>query len=172
MAFSQRVNLGRMILHLIRHAQAEEAREGLRDADRSLTPKGQAQAERLARALAKLEVRYDAIITSPRKRAYQTAHTLRHRARTLEQHEGLTGPPDAAVLEYLRTRAANGVTALALVGHEPFLSELVSLLLFGTIKRANQFEFGKCALYALEFGDETRLRFVLPSNVLRRLNKQ
>ncbi len=160
-----------MILHLIRHAQAEDAREGLQDADRSLTAKGHAQAERLARALARLEVRYDAIITSPRKRAFQTAHTLRHRARTLERHESLTGPPDAAVIADLRTRAANGVTAMALVGHEPFLSELVSLLLLGTIKRANQFEFGKCALYALEFGDLVSLKFVLPSNVLRRLNK-
>jgi phosphohistidine phosphatase len=168
---SQRVKLKAMILHLIRHAQAEDAREGLQDADRRLTSKGQAQAERLARALEHLDVQYDSIITSPRKRAVQTAQALNDRAQKLEQNEFLTGPPDAAVVAELQTRAVNGVTTMALVGHEPFLSELVSLLLLGTIKHANQFEFGKCALYALEFGDETRLRFVLPSNVLRRLAK-
>ncbi len=160
-----------MILHLIRHAQAEEATDGLPDSDRRLTSKGQAQAERLAGALEQLDVQYDTIITSPRKRAVQTAQALTHRAQKLEQNEFLTGPPDAVVIAELQNRAANRVTTLALVGHEPFLSELVSLLLLGTIKHANQFEFGKCALYALEFGDETRLTFVLPSNVLRRLVK-
>jgi phosphohistidine phosphatase len=161
-----------VILHLIRHAQAEEARDGLLDSERGLTSKGHAQAERLAHTLARLEVQYDAIITSPRKRAYQTAKKLRHRARTLEQNESLTGPPDAALVEHLRTRAANGAAAIALVGHEPFLSELVSLLLFGTLEHADRFEFGKCALYALEFGNQTVLKFVLPSGVLRRLDRE
>jgi phosphohistidine phosphatase len=161
-----------VILHLIRHAHAEDAKEGQPDSERSLTPKGHAQAERLARALVHLEVQYDVIISSPRKRARQTAQILRHQTQTLEQNESLTGPPDAAVLKHLQTRAANGTAAMALVGHEPFLSELVSLLLFGTLAHANQFEFGKCALYALEFGNEAILKFVLPSGVLRRLNKQ
>jgi phosphohistidine phosphatase len=160
-----------MILHLIRHAQAEEATEGLLDSDRSLTAKGHAQVERLLRALEHLDVQYDAIITSPRKRAVQTAQVLRHLSRKLQQNEFLTGPPDAAVISHLQTCAVDGLETMALVGHEPFLSELVSLLLLGTIKHANQFEFGKCALYALEFGDETRLKFVLPSGVLRRLVK-
>jgi phosphohistidine phosphatase len=160
-----------MILHLIRHAQAEDAREGLLDAERSLTSKGHAQAQRLARALEQLDVQYDTIITSPRKRAVQTAQALVGRALKLEQNEFLTGPPDAALVAHLRTRAADGAAALALVGHEPFLSELVSLLLFGTVNHADQFEFGKCALYALELGDEAVLNFVLPSGALRRLMK-
>lgn len=161
-----------MILHLIRHAQAEEARDGLPDAERSLTTKGHAQARRLARALVQLGVQYDAIITSPRKRARQTAEILRHQTRVLEQNESLTGPPDAAVVEHLRSRAADGTTVIALVGHEPFLSELVSLLLLGTPEHADRFEFGKCGLYALEFGPEVVLKFVLPSSVLRRLDRE
>lgn len=160
-----------MILHLIRHAEAEEIRDELPDGARALTAKGQAQARRLARILSRLDVHYDAIISSPRKRALQTAQQLRHSARTLEQHESLTGPPDAGVVEYLQTQAGNGMTAIALVGHEPFLSELLSLLLFGTPEYADRFEFRKAALYALEFGHQTRLKFVLPSSIVRRLER-
>ncbi len=160
-----------MILHLIRHARAEERRDEKRDAQRILTPKGHAQVGRLARALARLDVHYGAIISSPLVRAMQTAQGLRGLADALEQSELLAVSPGEALLDALRSRAEAGATSLGLVGHEPFLSELVSLLLLGTTRHAKRFEFRKAALYGLEFGKESQLKFVLPSHIVQSLGK-
>lgn len=158
-----------MILHLIRHAKAEEHRAELPDSERALTDKGHEQVKRLARVLDLLDVRYDAIISSPLRRALETAQGLRAQTRTLEQNGLLATTPDGALVEWLRSRAEGGTRTLGLVGHEPFLGELVSLLLFGGSEHAHRFEFRKAALYALEFGPEAQLRFVLPPQITRQL---
>ena len=160
-----------MILHLIRHAQAEQRGDENRDAQRAVTPKGHAQVGRLARTLAHLDVRYDAIISSPLVRAVQTAQGLRALTDALEQSVLLAVSPNEALVGALRSRTVAGAKSLGLVGHEPFLSELVSLLLLGTTDHANRFEFRKAALYGLEFGNQSQLKFVLPSHVVRRLER-
>ncbi|HEX8853983.1 MAG TPA: histidine phosphatase family protein [Thermoleophilaceae bacterium] len=58
------------MIWLLRHA---EAADGEPDAERPLTEKGQRQARAAGRALAALEVRIDACVSSPKVRAVQTA---------------------------------------------------------------------------------------------------
>jgi phosphohistidine phosphatase len=112
-----------MILHLIRHAQAEERGDEKADARRALTARGHAQVEHLARALSRLDVHYDAIISSPLVRAKETARGLQGLASRLEESELLVVSPGQALLVALQSRAVAGSEALGLVGHEPFLSE-------------------------------------------------
>lgn len=152
-------------LYLIRHAEAEERVDGLLDHDRRLTTKGHAQARRLARALERLEVRFDALLSSPLVRAVETANALAGLADTREQTESLAREPEPALLELIRSRSGS----VGLVGHEPYMSQLVSLLLWGTLDHANRFEFKKAALYALEWPDQAHLSFVLPPSVVKRL---
>ena len=59
-----------MVIWLLRHGEAEE---GSPDAERRLTEKGEAQARTAGNALARLSVRFDACVTSPKARARDTA---------------------------------------------------------------------------------------------------
>jgi phosphohistidine phosphatase len=58
------------MLWLLRHAEAED---GLPDDDRPLTERGAMQADAAGRALAVLGVHIDACLSSPKRRAVQTA---------------------------------------------------------------------------------------------------
>ncbi len=156
-----------MTLYLIRHAEAEERRDGLPDRDRRLTDKGRAQTRRLLRALEKLGVRFDVLISSPLVRAVETADGLATLAIAREKNEHLAQTPDSALLELIRKRSGD----IGLVGHEPYMSQLVSLLLLGTLQHADRFEFKKAALYAIEWPDQSHVLFVLPPGVVKRLGQ-
>jgi phosphohistidine phosphatase len=158
-----------MNLYLIRHAQAEVAEPGQPDADRKLTLKGLEQAKTLRKTLAHLEVSLDVVFTSPWRRARQTASALEPVADHLEVLDLLAAAPRQALVKRVNEMAA-AHGSVALVGHQPWMSELTSVLLTGKPDHASSFEYRKCALYALEFMPaQCFLRFVLPSGVLKRL---
>jgi phosphohistidine phosphatase len=118
-----------MLLHLIRHAHAgdPEAWDGP-DAARPLSEKGRSQAERLGRYLADIGFRTDAILTSPKLRARQTAEIVaEHLGVDVVEDQRLAGALDldtvAAILN-----DADDTERPVLVGHDPDFSELVSVL--------------------------------------------
>ena len=118
-----------MLIYLIRHAHA---RAGADDAARPLSARGRRQAAALARWLARRE-RFAAteIWHSPLVRARETARPLAGRSgprRQLREIAGLAPddapPPVADKLRRVRR-------SVAIVGHEPHLSALATLLLTG-----------------------------------------
>jgi len=131
-----------MDLLLIRHALAEDPRPGLDDADRALTPEGHVRFERAARGLARLGLGCGECWHSPWKRARETATLL---AQTLgaagptprtRPEPLLAAPPGAGLLDLLWAQTGGplaptgngGEERLALVGHEPWIGQLASLL--------------------------------------------
>lgn len=128
-----------MNLCLIRHTHAGQSNHG--DPDDHLRPlsrKGQKQAETLARALVSLDLRFDRLFSSPYTRATETATPLTPhiRGERLELLTELTCDDYALLLETLRRTLKRGDNTVALVGHEPYLSGLVSYLLSGDAERA------------------------------------
>ena len=114
-----------MHLYIIRHADAVPLGEqGIRhDEERPLTPKGEAQAEALARALGRLGVHFDALLTSPLVRARQTAERLATESVAAKECPSLApGRKKRQVLERIRETKGD---AVGIVGHNPDLSELV-----------------------------------------------
>ena len=114
-----------MHLYVIRHADAVPLGErGIQhDEQRPLTPKGEAQAEALARAFARLGVRLDALLTSPLVRARQTAERLATDSAGAKECPSLSpGRKRRQVLQRIRETKGE---AVAIVGHNPDLSELV-----------------------------------------------
>jgi phosphohistidine phosphatase len=113
-------------LHLLRHAHAGDASKCDRpDEERPLSARGARQAERLASLLANAGFATDAIVTSPKVRAEQTARILGEALRVdvrrddrLASGFGLEGL--AELLDDLGQPAS-----LVLVGHDPDLSELL-----------------------------------------------
>ena len=139
-----------MHLYLIRHAQAED---GWDDASRPLSARGRKQIRTVARLLRRTEVFAPAEIWhSPLLRARDTAALLVGRLRQpakLRSVAGLTWGDDPALMaNKLRTRRES----LALVGHEPHLSALASLLVAGSTEPPI-LVMRKCAVLALERED-------------------
>jgi phosphohistidine phosphatase len=123
-------------LWLLRHAEAEP--HGTRsDAERRLTERGEGQSRAAGIALARLGLKFDAVLFSPKVRARQTAElaaeawTAGQRKR-LREHPPLAGDFGAQQgLEALAEVRADG--SVLLVGHEPDLSRLAGELTGGRL---------------------------------------
>ena len=157
-----------MLLHLIRHAHAgdPEAWDGP-DAARPLSEKGRSQAERLGRYLADIGFRTEAILTSPKLRALQTAEIVAaHLGVDVVEDHRLAGALDlhtvAAIL-----KDADDTERPVLVGHDPDFSELVSVL-----SDAANAPMRKGALARIEIDGPLEpgggtLRWMIPPDALR-----
>jgi len=122
-----------MDLYLIRHAIAEEASASGADADRALTSEGKARMRRCTEGLRAVGVRLDLILTSPYRRAAETAEIV---ARTLGGVETnvlaeLAAGADTDVL-LGALRPYRHLEALGLVGHQPDLGLLASQVMTGS----------------------------------------
>jgi len=139
-----------MLVYLIRHAHALD---GADDAARPLSKRGREQVRSLARLLRTRDIFQPvAIWHSPLVRAQQTAELLvRHAGREISLMEmaGLMSGDDPRVMARRINRLHESV---ALVGHEPHLSALASLLVAGAAEPA-VFVLKKCAVLALERDD-------------------
>lgn len=120
---------GKLSLHLLRHSDAgdPEAWQG-DDAGRPLSEKGVRQAEALGRHLARVGFETDAILSSPKLRALQTAQIV-GKALGMEPtvDERLAGSLDPGVVAAL-LKDAGGPTRPVVVGHDPDFSELLAEL--------------------------------------------
>jgi phosphohistidine phosphatase len=118
-------------IHLVRHAHAgDPLKWSGPDAARPLTRKGRRQAAALGALLAAADVRPERILSSPKVRARETADIVGAAlglAPVLD--ESLAADCDLGDLEALV--AGSGVGDLMVVGHDPYLSELFSVLIGG-----------------------------------------
>ncbi len=153
-------------LLLVRHAIAGPPPPGGRDAERALTAAGRERFGEVVRGLGRLGLVLDELVHSPLRRAVETAELM------LPLLEGesrvdprLVAPPTPALLADLEGSAS------ALVGHEPWMSDLLALLLPGAAA-GQGFGFRKGGVAWLE-GEPApgamRLRAFLPPRVTRRL---
>jgi len=126
-----------MNLYIIRHAIAVEAGDPQfeKDSLRPLTPKGKDKMKKIAQALWELEIQPDLILSSPTVRTMDTARILANRLDVKKNrviptdHLEITGYPDHLINE-IRDKYMDREN-LILVGHEPYLSDLVSVLVSG-----------------------------------------
>lgn len=107
-------------LWLLRHGEAEP--HGSRpDADRALTARGEQQSRAAGAALAALGISFDVVYASPKVRAWDTAVCA---------CEALGGKPVlheplAHGVELAEAKALSAAGRVLLVGHDPYLSQLV-----------------------------------------------
>jgi phosphohistidine phosphatase len=118
-----------MELYLLRHAHAGDpgAWDGP-DERRPLSAKGEKQSDRLGRFLAEVGFRVDAVITSPKVRAAQTARIVAE-ALSLPVGEDarLGGEVGLGTLESILRDAGDPARAVV-VGHDPDFTDLVAIL--------------------------------------------
>ena len=159
-----------MILYLCRHASAGRRRaDPLQDERRRLDERGQRQARLMAAALAALDVRVDAILTSPLRRATQTAALLAGElgfANALQREDALRPEADYAAFRALLDRYA-GCEAILAVGHKPSLPACLGRLL-GAPRAAAEMKKGAAAKLTMEAG-KVRLEWLLTPALVERL---
>ncbi len=113
---------------LLRHGDAEPD-SGSGDAERPLTDRGRDQAAAAGRALAELGLIPEVCLTSPKKRALQTAVlACEGLGLTPVIEEALAGPDHRAEI------LASGWASVLLVGHEPMMSAQTARLTGANVK--------------------------------------
>jgi phosphohistidine phosphatase len=120
-------------LYIVRHGiAAPPGTPGIPDDERLLTAKGEKRVRQIARGLRKLDLKLDRVVTSPLPRARATAEIIADvldARKILETSNVLqTGSSAATVERWLRERTDD---RLMIVGHNPTLSDLLSLLVLG-----------------------------------------
>ena len=153
-----------MNLYIVRHAIAVEAGTPAYEDDnlRPLTEKGKKKMQKIAQGLKQQETELNLILTSPYLRAMETAKILRN-AFDLEkgaviETEHLVPLGHGNELISLINEKYAVVGNIALVGHEPSLGILISMLIAGdpnlslTLKKgsvcrltADNLQYGRCA---------------------------
>ena len=114
-----------MDLILWRHAEAHEAAPGEDDMSRSLTPRGERQAIRMAQWLERQLPEGTRILCSPAKRTEQTAMAL---GRKYKLSSAIT-PQSTADMLLAATQWPTSKNTVLVIGHQPTLGEAVSLVL-------------------------------------------
>ena len=154
---------------MIRHAIAEDAAAGLDDARRQLTDEGEKQLKKVVKGLKKLDIQFERILTSPWARAARTAELLEPLCKTAPiATDLLCAPPRSELLAQIAEHGDN----TAVVGHEPWLSELVAWLAFGDTRHGEAFILKKAGVFWLEgsaIPGGMSVKAMLPPKLLREL---
>lgn len=145
-----------MNLFILRHGIAGVPGEdglpkNLPDTERPLSAKGRQRLAGVAEAMRKLELHFDVVLSSPLLRARQTAQDVielldLRRKLTLTDHLAPDGS-EASLIDLVNGLGPRGKDVL-LVGHEPHLSKLISLLVTGSTMAL--FDLRKGGLVKLE----------------------
>lgn len=165
-----------MELYVLRHAIAvERGSPGYKDDSlRPLTEKGAKKMRRIAKGMLSLDLSLDVILSSPFIRAKQTAEIVAEAFRAknrLEYTSHLeTGGDPKKLVEAINEQYDSDST-LMLVGHEPYLSRLVSILVAGTESPSVVLKKGglcKLVVSSLHYGRCGTLEWLLtPAQMVR-----
>ena len=139
-----------MQVYLLRHGIAEKESASGNDADRALTAEGKRKLRQVLKTAAESEAAPTVILTSPLKRALQTAEIaseiLGYKERLLESRALLPSSTVEQVWDEIRVH--QGEPALLLVGHNPLFANLSGYLLGSPDV---QVDFKKGALLRIDF---------------------
>ena len=163
-----------MMLYIMRHGLAEDPTPKGADAARKLTEKGADKVRRAAAGMRAMGLTFDAILTSPITRAAATADIVATELGASKPRgvaELSTGASPAGALEALvKSRPPQSVLV---VGHEPTLSRLASLMLSGSSESVG-IKLKQGGVIALEFPDRierghAQLRWMMTQRQLRQM---
>jgi phosphohistidine phosphatase len=162
-----------MEIYILRHGIAvDRGTPGYKkDSDRPLTDEGEEKMHQIAKAMLAMQLKFDLILSSPYLRAQQTAKIVAG-----ELDEDVTSSdflvPEGNPLELIREINDEKPQRILMVGHEPDLSQLISILVTGGSNAAIELKKGGlCKLTAekLSFGKCATLNWVLTPKQLRAL---
>jgi phosphohistidine phosphatase len=162
-----------MLVYFLRHASAGSPKsDPAKDEKRPLDEDGIQQCGYMGRALAALETHVDLIISSPLKRATQTASLVANELAydgKIEVSLALRpGASYAAFRELLVSQSSH--EAIMVVGHNPNLSEFLGRLIGGGARAGTDLKKGAVARVEVDH-NRGALHWVLTPKVVRALQE-
>jgi phosphohistidine phosphatase len=142
-----------MLIYFLRHGDAS-SNARFHDSERPLSERGQNQASCVARFLHQSKTSINVILTSPLKRAWETGEIIQsiiHAPQCEKTDDLLNGTDPEQLFQQIEEL---DVESVLLVGHEPFLSDTISLLIGGN--HIPGITMGKCSLALVEIVELTR----------------
>jgi phosphohistidine phosphatase len=166
-----------MNLFLLRHAKACARSPKWRpDGARPLTRDGEKKMFSVARGIQSLDLSFDLILTSPYLRAFRTAEILGEvfeSKKVFETKNLIAEAEPRAVIGEINKNFPD-LTQIVLVGHEPFMTRLISVLLSGQEGLSIDLRKGgfcKLSVQDLRFGRCACLDWLLTPRQLARLQR-
>jgi len=152
-----------MKVYLMQHALAYPSEE---DQERPLNPAGIDQAKASAKGIKRLGLAFDLIVTSPKRRAHQTAALVAEGVRfphsdIMTSEAALPQGQPQELLDLLQKESSQ--SSVLIVGHMPQLGQLSSQLLQGG---EMLFENAGLACFEISSSDPARLEFLLTAQQL------
>jgi phosphohistidine phosphatase len=163
-----------MEIYILRHGIAVErgSSKYKNDSERPLTKEGEEKTRQIAKGMLALDLEFDLILSSPFTRAEQTAHIVADEfGLEVNFTDALT--PAGNVLDLIAELNDEKPHRVLLVGHEPDLSHLISLLATGNTEALIELKKGGlCKLTAdrLSFGRCATLNWLLTPKQLRSMS--
>ena len=159
-----------MKVYLVRHAIAEssDSQQWPDDGQRPLTSRGERRFTKAARGIERIVDDVDVVLSSPHVRAWETAMILHKQAGwslPIARLELTHGTPEV-VADLLREYAFAG--SVAIVGHEPYLSQCIADLVFHHASPGIEMKKGAVACLMFESVDpmNAELAWLLAPRVL------
>jgi len=161
-----------MIVYFVRHASAgRKLTNPKKEERRPLDEEGILQARYVGRLLANLDVQVDQIVTSPLKRALQTASLLANELafeNPIQKDDALRPDGEFEQFQEMLSRYRK-YEAIAVVGHNPNLTECLSKTISGPAGAAH-IEFKKGAVAKVDLnGRNGMLQWLVTPRIARTL---
>lgn len=165
-----------MNIYLVRHTEAVPVGGAItRDADRTLSGRGEEDAALMGEALAGIDPGLKMVVTSPLKRAIQTGEIIgrrmsRHPTFHVSEHLAPGFNHRSLVQNLLELSGGSNIVA---VGHQPDLTNFISFFIAGSSYTSIAMETGAIANIAMRAGGkEAQLRWILTPTLVRSLHNE
>ena len=168
-----------MDLFILRHGEAgQRVSAGRGDFQRPLTAAGQKEVSDIATSLKDLGIKLDIVISSPLKRAHQTASIV---AKTFKIEKKMQcwaelSPEGNRLDLYNKLLQLKQQSSVLVVGHEPYLSEMISEMIFEG-NNGGRIDLKKTGLARIRIVSSTpkfqgELRWLLTPKLLRNMSSK
>jgi phosphohistidine phosphatase len=164
----------KMDLFILRHGEAGNRMSVVEeDSERSLTPEGQIEMQKIAKSLKVMGLQADRVITSPLRRARETAEiTAKILKIPVLEEWGELKPNGSKPALYRKLARLERNPGLILVGHEPYLSSMIGEIIGTTSARIvlKKGGLGKIRISSFTPRISGELRWLLTPKVITRMS--
>lgn len=165
-----------MELFILRHAEAGKRLPAqARDAERSLTAEGKEELEEVARAISRLKIKPDYIVSSPLMRSRETAGIVAKALRGRDKVEiwDELKPEGSKQAFYSRLSKLKPESSVLCVGHEPYLTQAINEIMGH--QGNSRIVLRKCGLARISIKAfipkaEGEMRWLLTPRLLKRMS--
>ena len=174
-----------MDLFILRHGYAgDKLPDPIQDLQRSLTADGKSEVKKIAKSLKKLDIKLDIILSSPLPRSLQTADIIHDEYKLetkVELCDELIPKQNNKLLLYSKLTAIKDYFSILIVGHEPYLSNMISDIISknngknsNNLNINNRIVLKKSGLSKIRITSTVpklkgELRWLIPPNILKQI---